>query len=140
MEAAADVVAHAAERHAVKRAERNLARLVIASDAVGVQQEQQFRRAREFRRAAKAAVAAVVTLRKGRDACLERVHAGDRRLSAVARPLAERSAAAWSAVAPRSRSTIAPADEGCAAVPASTRGQFPRARPEARPPPLPAGE
>ena len=59
MKAAADVIAHAAERHRAQRAQHHLARVGISRSRVLSQQEQQLGRPRELRRRAEAAETAV---------------------------------------------------------------------------------
>ena len=59
MEAAADVVAHPAERHRAQRRQHHVARRVVAGARVLAQQEQQLARARKLRRVAKPAAAAI---------------------------------------------------------------------------------
>ena len=59
MESAAEVVAHAAERHGAERRQDHVARSALAGARVLAQQEEQLARTRELRRVAEAAAARV---------------------------------------------------------------------------------
>ena len=73
---AADVVAHAAERHRLQRLRHHEGRRVVARARGLAQQEQQLARTRKLRRVAKPAARLVERLRKLRDTLLQRIRVG----------------------------------------------------------------
>src|SRR5947207_13397754 len=64
MKAAADVVAHPAEADRSKRAQRHVARLVIADPRMLAEEEQQLRAPRKFLRVAEPAVTSIEAFAK----------------------------------------------------------------------------
>ena len=73
---AADVVAHAAERHGLQRLRHHEGRRVVACARGLTQEKQQLARTRKLRRAPKPAARLVERLRKLRDTLLQRIRVG----------------------------------------------------------------
>ncbi len=76
MKPAADMVAHAAERHGVQRGEHHRPRRLVAGSRVLPQQKQELARARELRRVAKPPAPGIKGLPELIDGALQRLGAG----------------------------------------------------------------